>query len=119
MNVKTHWAAFITAVTLIWSGVGNAQDQQTDGVFSDLWDKTDFNGVVRMDMTWRTSKFQNPYNQTNMPFQDVDVPRQAYLPPDLGGGRWGQTPLTVLPGIPLASDTVRRSDRVSAAHFEA
>lgn len=87
------------------------------GYFSELWEDTTFLGVLRADVAYKTTSSQNPYNQTNMPFQDVAVPRQAFVPPDLGGLSWGTVPLTVLPGISIpgvleASDTIRRSDRV-------
>lgn len=94
------------------------EEPEVGGFFSDLYDKTTFNGALRADASWRTTKKQNPYNQSNFPFQDVDVPRQAYLPPDLGGGTWGAVPLTVVPGIPVASDTIRRSNRVPTDDLE-
>lgn len=112
---KNGGVAKVIALGLIAGGYG--QGAQAESYFSELWEDTDFLGVFRADVAYKTTSFQNPYNQTNMPFQDVDVPRQAYVPPDLGGIRWGAVPLTVVPGISVpglleASDTIRRSDRV-------
>ncbi len=104
-------------VVLGLMATGYSQVSKADGYFGELWENTDFLGVFRADIAFKTTSAQNPYNQTNMPFQDVDVPRQAYVPPDLGLLPWGTLPLTVIPGISVpglieASDTIRRSDRV-------
>lgn len=95
------------------------------GFFSSLWDKTNFTGIVRVDASYRATSFQNPYNQNNMPFQDVDVPRQAYLPPALSTGLLNNVlgtlglpalnitqPLDWNVPIPGFADTVKRSDYI-------
>jgi hypothetical protein len=89
-------AALAFAATVVSGAVGAQGDA---GFLGSLWDKTTFNGTFRADYAHRTTKLQNTYNQTNAPYQDVSVPRQAYVPPDLGGIRWGAVPLTIIPGI--------------------
>ncbi|MGQ0699476.1 MAG: DUF1302 family protein [Panacagrimonas sp.] len=73
------------------------------GFFTKLWGNTQFNGVLRADTAYRTTDYQNPNNQTNAPFQDVSVPRQAFLPPDLAAGliNWGAVPLTIIGGVSI------------------
>lgn len=91
-----------------------------ESYFSELLSDSTFLGVFRADAAYKTTSFQNPYNQTNMPFQDVAVERQAFVPPDLGAPSWGALPIPSTPDIlnPLlpiainANDTIRRSDRV-------
>lgn len=111
---KNGKLALSAAALMIWSGAGSAQ-----GFFSDIWKQTSFHNQVRFDLAFRTSGMQNPNNQTAAPFQDVAVPRQAFIPPDLAVGliNWGALPLLVLPGLSVpglleAADTVRRSDRL-------
>lgn len=115
-------ALFAAAIAAL-GGSSPAMAQDGGGFFSDLWKNTTVNGVFRADAAYRTSGYQNPYNQTNAPWQDVDVPRQAFLPPDLGGLAWGAVPLTVLPGVSLpglleAADTARRSDVIPQEDLE-
>lgn len=87
--------------------------EASEGIFAGLWNRTTFNGSLRADMSYRTGGFQNPYNQTNMPFQDVAVPRQAYVPPALSTAILG---IPLAPGadwnipIPGFADTIKRSD---------
>jgi len=133
-----------TAAVLCWSAPSLAQDDEAvGGIFSELWNKTSFNGSLRVDAAYRTSSFQNPYNQTNMPFQDVDVPRQAYVPPSLSTGILNNAisipalaPLATLLGgitsptgqvlgatnwnvpIPGFADTVKRSEYVGQQDTE-
>ena len=101
-----------------------AQDEDGGGFFSKLWSNTNFTGVVRADAAYRTTSYQNPNNQTNAPFQDVLVPRQAFVPPDLAGGLidWGDVPLTIIDGVTLplfeAAAPARRSDVIPQEDLE-
>ncbi|MGQ0621682.1 MAG: DUF1302 family protein [Panacagrimonas sp.] len=94
------------------------------GFFTKLWGNTQFNGVLRADTAYRTTGYQNPNNQTNAPFQDVSVPRQAFLPPDLALGlvNWGDVPLSIIGGVsvPLfeAAKPGRRSDVIPQEDLE-
>lgn len=94
-------ASWVVATT--WSSVGLAE-----GFFSDLWEKTTIDTALRADFSARTTDLGNRYNQYNLPFQDVEVARQAYTPPALTGGliNWTTLPLVGF------SDTVKRSDFV-------
>lgn len=76
------------AAILCWSSQASAQEDEADvdGMLTSLWNKTSFNGSLRADASFRTMDYQNPYNQNNAPFQDVAVPRQAYVPPALSTG---------------------------------
>lgn len=130
-------ALVATGVTVLSCPIAaTAQDEGGDsdgGFFSGLFANTTFNGTVRADMAYRTTKKQNPNNQTNMPFQDVLVPRQAYVPPTLSTGAVanivnslspGLLPPTPLdwnvpfPTIPPYRDTIRRSDHVGQDDLE-
>jgi len=118
--------SMVTAVFAAFACSAPAHAQEggdTDGFLSSLWNKTTFNALVRADFSYRTTSFQNPYNQNNMPFQDVDVPRQAYVPPALSTGLVNNAlGVLGLPGLNIAqpldwnvpipgfSDTVKRSD---------
>lgn len=92
-----------------------------DGIFSSIWDKTNFVGTVRSDSSVHTTGMQNYDNQPNAPFQNVDVPRQAYVPPALStailgvpaapGLNW-QIPIPNVLGVVGSSDTVRRADYI-------
>jgi len=122
MKLTYRLAAVLAAGSTIlgWSSAATA-----DNIFESLWDKTTFNGLLRTDAAYSTSSLQNPYNQQNMPFQTVSVPRQAYVPPALSSaipnnllGSLGLPPIGLgqvldwnIP-IPLFADTVRRSDDI-------
>ncbi len=103
---------------LITCGVLGSNSALSEGVFEDLWDNTTFLGQIRLDMAYKTNDEQNPYNQGAFPFQDVEVSRQAYLPPDLGGGRWGAVAFPSVPLIFDTNDTVKRSDRVDMEDYD-
>ncbi|TDU33275.1 hypothetical protein DFR24_0015, partial [Panacagrimonas perspica] len=136
-RIRKQWIMASGAVLMAFSGLVQAQDDESLGFLRDLWDDTTFNAVFRADAAYRTTKAQNPNNQTNMPFQDTLVPRQAYVPPSLSTGivnnvipnlipgvdlgtpiaNW-QVPLPGVPGIPPFADSIRRSDRVGQDDLE-
>ncbi|WP_210425297.1 DUF1302 family protein [Spongiibacter thalassae] len=96
-----------------------ASHAQAESGIQELWDRTTFLGQIRLDAAYKTNDEQNPYNQNAFPFQDVAVERQAYLPPDLGGGSWGAVPLMADPlGLIPTNDTIRRDDRVYFEDYE-
>ncbi|TDU33273.1 hypothetical protein DFR24_0018, partial [Panacagrimonas perspica] len=132
-GIRMRQAMASVAVLMACSGLAQAQEDDSLGFFSDLWGDTTFNGTFRADATYRTTKYQNPNNQTNAPFQDVLVPRQAYVPPALSTGIPanvvnslvpGAIPGTALdwnlpfPGIAPFADTVRRSERIGQDDLE-
>lgn len=94
-----------------------ADDGDSSGFLSNLWGRTTFNGLLRSDTGYRTTGFQNYDNQANAPFQNVAVPRQAYVPPALStallgvplapGQNW-MIPIPNSLGIIATNDTVRR-----------
>ncbi|TAM12863.1 MAG: hypothetical protein EPN72_12290 [Nevskiaceae bacterium] len=103
-----------------------------DGYFSDLWSNTVFTGSLQYNLSVRTDGDQNQYNQSNLPFQDVAVPRQAYLPNALSTGALNAVGnlLGLAPGslpaagasdftipIPGYADTVRRGDYAPKNHL--
>lgn len=121
------------AVLMVCSGLAQAQDDESQGVFGDLWDNTTFNATFRADATYRTTKYQNPNNQTNAPFQDALVERQAYVPPALSTGAVanivnsltpGLVPGTALdwnvpfPPVPPYNESIRRSERIGQNDLE-
>lgn len=114
VNRKHKSASIVGAMLLVGASSVMAQDEgggatapeAGDGFFSKLWGNTLFDGVLRADAAYRTTSYQNPNNQTNAPFQDVDVPRQAFVPPDLGGIAWGTVPII----SNQSPDTARRSN---------
>lgn len=125
------------AAVLAWPAASIAQDSgddaSSDSFFSELFANTTFNGTVRADAAYRTTKKQNPNNQTNVPFQDVAVPRQAYVPPALSTGLPANVVNSIIPGaiggtaldwnvpfpgIPPYADTIRRSERVGQEDLE-
>lgn len=136
-GIRMRRAMASAAVLMACSGIAQAQEDESLGFLGDLWGDTTFNGTFRADATYRTTKYQNPNNQTNAPFQDVLVPRQAYVPPSLSTGivnnvipnlipgldlgtpiaNW-QVPLPGVPGIPPFADSVRRSDRIGQDDLE-
>ena len=138
IRMQKTLALFAAGVAVTaWPSVGATQDAGGDsegGFFSGLFGNTTFNGVVRADMAYRTTKKQNPNNQTNTPFQDVLVPRQAYVPPTLSTGSVANivnsltplqpVPTTALdwnvpfPPIPPYADSIRRSDRLGQEDLE-
>jgi len=97
-----------------------------DGFVSDLWERTTFVGTIRSDTSIRTTSLQNFYNQGNQPYQHIDVPRQAYLPPALSsailgvpvlpGSEW-QIPIPNSPLIPT-NDTVRRDSFIKSENIK-
>lgn len=118
--------------TLAQEDGGDGGDS-SGGFFSGLYGNTTFNGTFRADLAYRTSKKQNPNNQTNMPFQDVDVVRQAFVPPSLSTGIAANLINSLAPGTiptnaldwnvpfpPIAPyrDTIRRSDRIGQEDLE-
>lgn len=108
----------IASCVLYLAGSVTAQSVLAGGLVEELIDKTTFFGQVRLDAAYNTSGSENPYNQSNVPFQDVEVSRQAYIPPDLGGGRWGDIPIPALPFVLDTKDTVRRSDRIPEDNYD-
>lgn len=103
-------------ITMAGAPAASAQEGDTVSFLSNLWDRTTFVGTIRSDTAVRTTDLQNFYNQGNMPYQHVDVPRQAYLPPALSGAVLGVQVLPTtsnwnipIPNLGLATnDTVRR-----------
>ncbi|WP_420467500.1 DUF1302 family protein [Panacagrimonas sp.] len=123
INKKDKAAHAVVAALLL--GASSSALAQDGGFFADLWDNTIFQGVIRADAAYRTTSYQNPNNQTNAPFQDVLVPRQAFLPPDLAVGlvNWGDVPLTVIGGVSIptlleAATPGRRSDVIPQEDLE-
>lgn len=123
INKKDKAAHAVVAALLL--GASSSALAQDGGFFADLWDNTIFQGVIRADAAYRTTSYQNPNNQTNAPFQDVLVPRQAFLPPDLAVGlvNWGDVPLTVIGGVSIptlleAATPGRRSDVIPQNDLE-
>ena len=126
---KTIGAASLGLMLMAWTGTGMAEG----GFFSKLYDKTTFNGALRADLTWRTTSEQNQYNQNNVPYQDVEVTRQAYVPPALSTGLPANVINSIIPGaipgtaldwntpfpnIAPYTDTIRRNDRVNSDDLE-
>ena len=99
-----------------------ADDGDSSGYLSNLWGRTTFNGLLRNDTGFRTTGFQNYNNQGNAPFQHVDVPRQAYVPPALSSQLLGiqllpqatnwNVPIPNSAGLIHTNDTVRRDNFV-------
>ena len=124
----------VMAAALFWPAIGAAQEDESESFFGDIWKNVTINTTLRADAAYRTTQYQNPNNQTNAPFQDVLVPRQAYVPPTLSTGSVaniinsltpGQlipaTPLdwnTPFPGIAPYNESIRRSDRVGQEDLE-
>lgn len=108
-------------VLCVASGL-SMQTALADGIIETLIDKTTFLGQIRLDAAYNTSGSENPYNQSGVPFQDVEVARQAYLPPDLGGGNWGDVPIPAVGLLGLnvvnTADTIRRSDRIPENNYD-
>lgn len=131
VNGKGKAAGVMGAMLLFGASSLMAQDEgggdveaSGDGFFARLFANTLFNGTLRADAAYRTTSYQNPNNQTNAPWQDVAVPRQAFVPPDLALGaiNWGDVPLTVIGGVSIpgfeAADTARRSDVIPQEDLE-
>jgi len=98
----------------------------SEGFVSDLWERTTFVGTIRSDTSIRTTGLQNFYNQGNMPYQHVNVPRQAYLPPTLSTSLAGLPLLPAadwhvpIPNTPLipTNDTVRRDSFIKSENIK-
>lgn len=124
MSIKKKYTAARIAGAVLLLGASSAVPAQDGGFFAELWDNTIFQGVLRADAAYRTTSYQNPNNQTNAPFQDVLVPRQAFVPPDLALGlvNWGDVPLTVIGGVSIpgldAATPGRRSDVIPQEDLE-
>ena len=131
-GTRSRRAIAVGAALMACSGLVRA-DGESEGFFTDILDKTTFNGVFRADAAYRTTKFQNPNNQTNVPFQDVLVQRQAYIPPALSTGIAANAVNAIVPGlipgtaldwnlpfpaIPPYADSIRRSERIGQDDLE-
>lgn len=112
-SIRSARIAFCTGALLsvcsaaAWAGDG-------EPFWSDIFSRTTFNGLVRSDTAYKTDGFQNYDNQGNAPFQNVEVPRQAYVPPTLLANltpTW-TTPIPNSLGLIHTSDTVRRADYI-------
>ncbi len=118
MNNKREFRKGIRTAAVIAAILpAGAVHAEGEGFFEGLWERTSMNTVMRSDAAYKTAG-QNNYNQTNLPFQNVGVDRQAYVPPTLllGLGDPNGPLAGILPAtnwnvpIPGVNDTVRRSD---------
>ncbi|MGB1562591.1 MAG: DUF1302 family protein [Sinimarinibacterium flocculans] len=92
----------IAAGVVMAVGSSGVHADEGGSFFSELWGRTTFNATIRSDTAYKTSGIENYNNQTGMPFQHIEVPRQAYLPPALLGGLGSNLPLPIdLGGILL------------------
>ncbi len=119
---------------LLATGAANAQDdtggapaQSSDsgsaggGWFQDM--DVSFGGFIRPEAAIKTGDRENPNNERGNPYNNIAVPRQAYLPPNSGNALFSAlglpittpTPLTwtslAVPNVPLVatgSDVVTR-----------
>ena len=108
----------IAPVMLSAAGALGTSAVHAEGLIESIIEKTTFLGQFRVDAAFKTNDEQNPYNQNAFPYQNEAVSRQAYLPPDLGGGRWGDTEIPSLPFVLDTNDTVVRNDRATGEDYD-
>ncbi|WP_417765728.1 DUF1302 family protein [Spongiibacter tropicus] len=108
----------IAPVMLSAAGALGTSVVHAEGLIESIIEKTTFLGQFRVDAAFKTNDEQNPYNQNAFPYQNEAVSRQAYLPPDLGGGRWGDTEIPSLPFVLDTNDTVVRNDRATGEDYD-
>lgn len=108
----------IAPVMLSAAGALGTSAVHAEGLIESIIEKTTFLGQFRVDAAFKTNDEQNPYNQNAFPYQNEAVSRQAYLPPDLGGGRWGNTEIPSLPFVLDTNDTVVRNDRATGEDYD-
>lgn len=84
-----------------------------------------FGGFLRTESAYSLDSKANPANQFGNLFNQRSIPRQAYTPPALGGGNWGDTPLATAsdqsaPGLrPLPTQDNEFNYMVVRGEFEA
>ncbi|MDN5874148.1 MAG: hypothetical protein L0H29_07180, partial [Sinobacteraceae bacterium] len=88
-------------------GFSCAANASVGSYLEDVWGGTTFTGHFQYNLAVRTNSTQNYYNQGSLPFRNVPVDRQAYLPPALSAGASNFT--APIPGF---SDTITRGDFV-------
>lgn len=125
MNRLSRRRVWALAVLAAYLPAGSLQAEE-GSLFEGLWNRTSINTVIRADAAYKGTGLQNPNNQTNAPFQDIGVERQAYIPPTLilgVGDPNGPLPGVLAPTqwnvpIPGVNDVVRRSDFIPKRNQE-
>lgn len=115
--MKMRYRGMVPALALAVGGMLSSS-VYAEGLIESLVEKTTFLGQFRIDAAFKTNSDQNPYNQNAFPYQNEEVSRQAFLPPDLGGGPWGTTPIPALPFVLDTNDTIIRDDRATAEDYD-
>jgi len=125
MNQLSRRRVWALAVLAAYLPAGSLHAEE-GSLFEGLWHRTSINTVIRADAAYKGTGLQNPNNQTNMPFQDIGVERQAFIPPTLilgVGDPNGPLPGVLAPTqwnvpIPGVNDVVRRSDFIPKRNQE-